>query len=153
MRRVRRFGSGVLASLLSVGLGACSSDEELPAAELDRESQCDGSTEILPGGMSVMYGCAFQHHVYKIRTYGDEVQGDLRVCDADDRCVRRLTYTCERWLLLDDGERSIIVNADTGAVATHGRFHATDSATVADVLPQSLTPPIRTEPSPTDAGP
>jgi hypothetical protein len=101
-------------------------------------SECDESPIVLDDGTMIMYGCAFYHQVYKINLNGEPVTGDVELCGADGFCLYRLTHTCAHWRLIDNGTISIIVDADTGEIDTHARFHGYGT----DDLPDFMMLPL-----------
>lgn len=158
--RIRRLCAVMLLVWPTVAGVSCKSDStETPQDRgvqltLDQNSQllaqlCDDSPIIDDAGYAITYGCRFLHHCYKIKHSGRAVVGDLDVCGAGGYCFHRLVNVCERWLLIDDGQIDIIVNQETGAVATHNRYHGTG----VDLLPKSLQVPISIVPHRLDGGP
>ena len=111
--------------------------------------QCDDSPIINDAGYAITYGCRFLHHCYKIKHFGQPAVGELDVCGAGGHCFHRLINTCERWLLIDNGQIDIIINKKTGAIATHNRYHGTG----VDLLPKTLKVPVSVVPHWWDGGP
>ncbi len=88
------------------------------------EADCDWSPVITPNGYHATYGCRFIHHCHKVISNGSKLDDEqIEICGADGTCLFRATHVCERWYLVNDGTRDILVNSLSGEVLTHVRLH------------------------------
>ena len=111
------------------------------------EQDCDSSPVVTPNGFFATYGCRFIHHCYKVRNNGLDLEDkEIELCGADGACLFRVTHVCERWYLINDGTKDILVSSTTGDVLTHNRLHGwtptpdADAGTVPDGAPIDPTP-------------
>ena len=128
---------GIIVIAAVIALAGCPA----PAPDLDTLCSDAPPPSAYSGDLVTSAACPFEQQTDNILQFGESVSASgLPLMTAAGATPALITRRCGNWLMgKDDTDTTIVLNALTGEVRSHGEFHAGYPLTD---LPATLPPPL-----------